>query len=916
MKLILRRGGGFTVSRRFISIVAAGIVSAWLTLTVFYAQAHVKITTDLTWSEDVQPIFKQKCMTCHNPNGIAPEYVNLTTYGNKPGQSGARDWAKAIEEEILTGRMPPWPADPRFGEFANDRRLTKAEKDTIIGWIQGGGPQGPRRDLPPPAEFAKRDWTLGKPDLEIEMPEEFVIPSGKREGEFSFKFNVPKTFGTDQTGKDKTAEWITAFEFMPGDPKSVQSISAYIHDPMEIKEETIEVEVQKPYDPLADEDALEEKRARKMPLGIRFLGQYKRGDAPVILPEEAGMKLRGGSTISVNVFYRKQGVEGAQAETRDRSKLGIHFAKRPVDLLVESFEMLPDKGFVVPADGNLDAEVKTSHAMEEAVHLIGLNPQLGSFGKSLEVTATHPDGKTQTLLYVPNAQEKWESSFVFESPIPVPKGTRIDAHARYKNPGKEGSLRFGIYADYYLDDHLIVVTPTPPPSPKIAQGSGMLVTEGIVRDSVLFGDDFASDTGTTMNVDISSVPNVADVLGSIEQQPADDTYWCPMRGTKPGSCGLKDYHGPGECEKCGMKLKPKASFFEKVPKDQMASKQGTWELTPEGTEAVYWCPNRGREDHILRDYVAPVKCDVCGSQFLHKSQFKNPKTFACTNTGCSLHYDESKGMTTVFYTPGQCPECLQPVEPMGHMDHTPVHGGQLIMAENLYHHVEGTLPAADEFRIYFYDDWKKPLDPRNFAGKVVFETFDEKTEEVKQQEIELVQAKSEDGFLTAKIPAVSEFPVDFNAKVFLAGKETLFSFAFKELSKEPAPGQGKGVVRAHTHIVRPPLYVPKEAKEIIAEIVKRSEIITRIIDSKDWLNLHIPCLEAADLAQALKEKEAGLDAQTRGRLRKAITQTTLGALNLHDFGDLMEEGRIAQARADFEAGLKEIKAVFPAADKP
>ena len=58
-------------------------------------------------------------------------------------------FADAVED----GRMPPWHADPRFGEFANDSRLTDREKQLITGWAKGGAPEGNPEDLPPPASF-------------------------------------------------------------------------------------------------------------------------------------------------------------------------------------------------------------------------------------------------------------------------------------------------------------------------------------------------------------------------------------------------------------------------------------------------------------------------------------------------------------------------------------------------------------------------------------------------------------------------------------------------------------------------------------------------------------------------------------------------------------------------------------------
>lgn len=55
-------------------------------------------------------------------------------------------------------------------------------------------------------------------------------------------------------------------------------------------------------------------------------------------------------------------------------------------------------------------------------------------------------------------------------------------------------------------------------------------------------------------------------------------------------------------------------------------------------------------------------------------------------------------------------------EGMAHGDHTPKHGGQFFMAGNGYHHVEGTLPEPGLFRLYFYDDFTKPIDAKGTKG--------------------------------------------------------------------------------------------------------------------------------------------------------------------------------------------------------
>ncbi len=56
-----------------------------------------------------------------------------------------RPWAKAIREAVLSRRMPPWPADPHFGRFSNDRSLEQQEIDLISARVAGGSPEGDAR---------------------------------------------------------------------------------------------------------------------------------------------------------------------------------------------------------------------------------------------------------------------------------------------------------------------------------------------------------------------------------------------------------------------------------------------------------------------------------------------------------------------------------------------------------------------------------------------------------------------------------------------------------------------------------------------------------------------------------------------------------------------------------------------------
>ena len=63
------------------------------------AFAHDVIGTKLLWTQEISRIVYRHCASCHREGGTA---MSLMTYQD------ARPWAKAIRDEVLSRRMPPW----------------------------------------------------------------------------------------------------------------------------------------------------------------------------------------------------------------------------------------------------------------------------------------------------------------------------------------------------------------------------------------------------------------------------------------------------------------------------------------------------------------------------------------------------------------------------------------------------------------------------------------------------------------------------------------------------------------------------------------------------------------------------------------------------------------------------------------
>lgn len=88
----------------------------------------------------------------------------------------ARPWAKAIEEEVLQRRMPPWGAVKGFGNFRNDQGLTMEQLELIVDWAEGGAPEGEEKYIPPRPNVAAVP-TAAHPANEIGISGDTKIPS-------------------------------------------------------------------------------------------------------------------------------------------------------------------------------------------------------------------------------------------------------------------------------------------------------------------------------------------------------------------------------------------------------------------------------------------------------------------------------------------------------------------------------------------------------------------------------------------------------------------------------------------------------------------------------------------------------------------------------------------------------------------
>ena len=363
---------------------------------------------DVTYSNQIARVVQNRCVSCHRKDEVAP--FTLTSYEE------VVCWAETIREVVEEGRMPPWFADPRYGHFSNDARLSPDEKQLLCTWIDNGCPEGATKDLPAPRKFAE-GWQIGEPDEVYYMAN---TPSKiQAEGVMPYKtYTVDPGWTTDK--------WIQAAEARPGNRAVVHHI-------------------------LVTPKAPPGKASSAAPFA--GIAGYAPGTPPMICPKETATFVPAGSKLVFQMHYTPNGVE-----QEDRSMVGIKFADPgSIKKLLRS-GMILNLGIRIPA-GAADYELKAKSRLAKDIVMLELAPHMHVRGKSFRFEAEYPDGTREVLLDVPRYDFNWQLRYILSEPKLIPKGTLLHTTAHYdnsaENPANPDPTREVTFGEQTWDEMMI-----------------------------------------------------------------------------------------------------------------------------------------------------------------------------------------------------------------------------------------------------------------------------------------------------------------------------------------------------------------------------------------------------------------------------------------------------------------------------
>lgn len=161
------------------------------------------------------------------------------------------------------------------------------------------------------------------------------------------------------------------------------------------------------------------------------LGGWVPGMTPRFFPDGIAQPLPAHTNLIVQLHLHPSGkVE------HERGKMAIYLAKRPPSKRLNSLQVPPMFGFAkgidIPA-AEARYAIKDSFVLPVDVDAFGARGHAHYLAREMTMTATLPDGSTRGLLWIADWDFGWQDSYFFKTPIPLPRGTRIDSEIVYDN---------------------------------------------------------------------------------------------------------------------------------------------------------------------------------------------------------------------------------------------------------------------------------------------------------------------------------------------------------------------------------------------------------------------------------------------------------------------------------------------------
>jgi tetratricopeptide (TPR) repeat protein/mono/diheme cytochrome c family protein len=379
-----------------LGIVPAALATFGPVATIASQDTRAAAAPPVTFSEHIAPLVFDHCSQCHRPGGSAP--FSLLTFPE------VRQRATQIAAVTGSRYMPPWKAEPGYGEFIGQDPLTGEEIDLIQRWIDGGALEGDPRDLPSPPHWTD-GWQLGTPDLIVTLPEAYMLPAEGPDVFRTFALRLP----IDR------ARYVRGLEFRPANPQIVHHANIRI-DPTPA---SLELDRQDP-----DPGFTGMAHSAVFPDG-HFLA-WAPGQVSPMLPKGLAWRVDPGTDLVFQLHLQPSG----KPETVQTS-VGFFFTddvptRKPLIL------RLARQDIDIPP-GEANYSITDSYVLPVDVEVQSVQPHAHFLGRDVRVFAELPDGTTKWLVYIKDWDFRWQHVYRYVAPFVLPRGTTLRMQLTYDN---------------------------------------------------------------------------------------------------------------------------------------------------------------------------------------------------------------------------------------------------------------------------------------------------------------------------------------------------------------------------------------------------------------------------------------------------------------------------------------------------
>jgi tetratricopeptide (TPR) repeat protein len=370
-----------------------------------------------TFARDIAPVLYQKCAACHHAGGAGP--FPLLSYDD------AKKHARQIAAVTASGFMPPWPPQKGYGDFQDERSLTREQVQLIEEWVKAGAPEGDTSNLPKAPSF-QSGWQLGQPDLVLKTQRGFTVPAGGPDVFWNFVFKPElETSAQGDCGPLCAASktrYIRALEIRPNGSaggRNVHHANLIVDRMGSLVRQKVDLQNGFPgMDLVISENPFD-------PAGHLLF--WTAGSIPTPEPDDMPWRLDPGNLLVLNTHMQPSGkTEIVQPE------IGLYFTDKPPTRFPLVIEMEDDDALNIPP-GAKDFSVSDDFQLPVDTEILAIRPHAHYLGKVLEAYATLPDKTRKWLIRIPDWNPDWQETYRYKQPVFLPKGSVISMRYSYDN---------------------------------------------------------------------------------------------------------------------------------------------------------------------------------------------------------------------------------------------------------------------------------------------------------------------------------------------------------------------------------------------------------------------------------------------------------------------------------------------------